>query len=58
MKTIYVLKNVQVVSNSYYKRIVYLDAYDFEKLDRLKPEQEEAFISSLPRTQVWTINDL
>jgi len=54
MKTIFVLKNSKIIRNGGYDRIVYLDASDFEKLER--SVDEEGFIATLGRSQVKFID--
>lgn len=54
METLFVLRNSVVIKNPGYDRICYLDAYDFEKLERLPKDKIEQFIKSLDTGQVWT----
>lgn len=55
MKTLFVLKNTKIIFNGGYERIVYLDAAEFEKLDRCA--DEERFIARLGSKQVKFVGD-
>jgi len=52
METLFVLLHTKVICNGPYQRIVFLDAYDMAKLDRLNPNQYEQFVAGLKKSQV------
>jgi hypothetical protein len=55
METIFILRNTKVIRIVGYGRIVYLDASDFERLDRCK--DEECFIAGLSPKQVRLVGN-
>jgi hypothetical protein len=52
MRTLFVLKNSEVIVNGGYKRIVFLDLEGFDKLEK-SADDEEGFISTLHVGQLW-----
>jgi hypothetical protein len=55
MNTLFVLKGIKVISSGCYERIIFLDADEFEKLDRCK--DEERFIAGLSPKQIRVAGD-